>query len=400
MKKIGVIGGGQLAWMMATGAEALGLELYIQTPNAEDPACTIASQVFLGAVDDAAITAEMANSCDVITFENEFIDLDALRSLEKSGVVFYPQLDCLAPLLDKYDQREYCNTIGLPSLPFATLEDESDRDCLRHKIASVGLPLVLKTRRHGYDGQGTFVLDTLEAVEATWRTLGYQPVLLEAFIDFEKELAVMVARSHTGKVSVYPVVETVQIEQVCRRVIAPARVADDVVKTVREIATTLMNSLNVIGIFGIELFLTQEGTVLINEIAPRTHNSGHYTLDACVTSQFEQQLRAVSGHSLGSTALDASIASKAMTPDTIPSKAMTGAVMVNLLGTENSDSDYAEKREALAHIPNAYLYWYGKKPSKIGRKMGHVTVLTDDPDSSGTVEHIIERIERVWYQNL
>ncbi|MEL6779924.1 MAG: ATP-grasp domain-containing protein, partial [Cyanobacteria bacterium J06597_16] len=217
VRRIGVIGGGQLAWMMAAGAKNLGIELCVQTPNADDPACAIAAKTFLGAVADAAVTANMAKDCNVITFENEFIDLPALRALEARGILFYPQLDCLAPLLDKYDQRQYCEQINLPSPVFATLHSEEELPTLKEKVATVGLPLALKTRRHGYDGQGTFILQTFEEIQATWKTLGYQPILLEAFVDFEKELAVMVARSNTGEVAVYPVVETQQIDQVCRR---------------------------------------------------------------------------------------------------------------------------------------------------------------------------------------
>ena len=379
-KTVGVIGGGQLAWMMAAGAKALGVSLSVQTPNEEDPAYAIATKTFLGAVDNASVTAEMADSCDVVTFENEFVDLSELRNLEKAGVIFYPQLDCLAPLLDKYQQRQYCNSIGLPSLPFATLEGKADLSLLDDAIENVGLPLVMKTRRHGYDGQGTFVLRTEKSVKERWQALGYQPVLLEAFIDFDKELAVMVARSRAGEISLYPVVETVQVEQVCRRVIAPAAVSEEVADKVKAIATTLMDELKVIGIFGIELFLTKAGSVLINEIAPRTHNSGHYTIEACETSQFEQQLRAVSDRPLGSTALKAS-----------------SAIMVNLLGTENSDSDYAQKREAIAQIPRAALHWYGKKQSRIGRKMGHVTVLFDEKNGSDAMGKAIAQIERIWY---
>ena len=214
------------------------------------------------------------------------------------------------------------------------------------------------------------------------KKLGYQPVLLEAFVEFEKELAVMVARSFSGEVAVYPVVETQQVDQVCRRVIAPAQVPPSVVDQVEAIATQLVNRLGVVGILGIELFVTKSQQVLINEIAPRTHNSGHYTLDACNTSQFEQQLRAVSGLSLGST--DWKVAG-------------TGAVMVNLLGTETRVSDYAEKRAALAQIPNAFVYWYGKRQARLGRKMGHVTVLTDAIQESTAVEAIIQTVEQRWY---
>ncbi|MGB5914508.1 MAG: ATP-grasp domain-containing protein, partial [Phormidesmis sp.] len=183
---------------------------------------------------------------------------------------------------------------------------------------------------------------------------------------------------------VYPVVETEQIEQVCRRVIAPARVSQSVVETVSAIATQLVNSLGVIGIFGIELFLTTAGQVLINEIAPRTHNSGHYTLDACTTSQFEQQLRAVSGQPLGPVAL------------TSPR-----AVMVNLLGTEDTPagqvSEYREQRQAIASLPNAHLYWYGKTRSRIGRKLAHVTLLTDTASDNATIAEIIQTVEALWY---
>ena len=383
-RRVGVIGGGQLAWMMAAGAKALDIELCVQTPQADDPACAIADKVFLGEVADAAVTAEMAQHCDVITFENEFIDLPALRQLEQKGIVFYPQLDCLAPLLDKYEQRQYCNSIGLPSPPFATLHSEADLSSLSEKVGSVGLSLALKTRRHGYDGQGTFILDTLDEVRETWQRLGHQPVLLEAFVDFEKELAVMVARSQSGEVAVYPVVETQQIDQVCRRVIVPAPMESGLARTVVDevgaIATHLVNSLGVVGIFGIELFLTRSNKVLINEIAPRTHNSGHYTLDACETSQFEQQLRAVCGLPLGSTALT-----------------RQRAVMVNLLGTKTATSDYTKQRAALSQIPDATVYWYGKRQSRIGRKLGHVTILTDTPNDSAVIAEAIANVESLWY---
>ena len=383
-KQIGIIGGGQLAWMMAAGAKSLGLTLAVQTPKSDDPACAIASKPFLGPIADANITRQMAQECDVITFENEFIDLPALQALEKNGVTFYPQLECLAPLLDKYEQRQYCAQLGLPSPIFATLADESDLPTLEEKVNSVGLPLALKTRRHGYDGQGTFILKTLEAIKTKWEELGYQPVLLEAFVPFEKELAVMVARNRQGNTAVYPVVETRQIDQICRHVVAPARVEQRVVDEVSAIACKLADGLKVVGIFGIEFFLTQAGDVLINEIAPRTHNSGHYTLDACATSQFEQQLRAVSGRELGSVQMTSQ-----------------SAVMVNLLGTQNAKTDYAEQREALAQIPNAYVYWYGKPQSRIGRKLGHVTILTDTSTGtsmgSDSVEDAIAAVERLWY---
>ncbi|MGB3786368.1 MAG: 5-(carboxyamino)imidazole ribonucleotide synthase [Phormidesmis sp.] len=384
VNRVGVIGGGQLAWMMSAGAIALGIDLYIQTPSDEDPAVAIAKTILAGEVDDAAVTAQLARQCDVITFENEFIDLPALRLLEgqtaDGEILFAPSLDALSPLLDKYDQRLYCDRINLPSPPFTTLERKADLPSLAEKVASIDLPLALKTRRHGYDGQGTFILKTLREVEAAWEKLDYQPVLLEAFVEFEKELAVMVARSASGEIAVYPVVETEQIDQVCRRVIAPARVEDSIKHEVSAIATTLINSLEFVGILGIELFLTAQGKVTLNEIAPRTHNSGHYTLDACSTSQFEQQLRAVSNRPLGSTELK-----------------RPSAVMINLLGTQSTASDYQTKRDALSQIPDAQVYWYGKRQSRPGRKMGHVTVLTDSPNDDDVIAEVIQTVENLWY---
>lgn len=379
-KNIGIIGGGQLAWMMAPGAKKLGLSLRIQTPSQSDPAVSVADQVVLGAIADATATATLANQCDVISFENEFIDLPALQALEQQDVQFYPQLRCLEPLLDKYDQRLYCQRLGLLSPEFVTLHSKADLSNLEASVDHVGLPLALKTRRHGYDGQGTFILQDLDAVRATWARLEYQPILLEEFVPFERELAVMVARSQTGEIALYPVVESEQIDQVCRRVIAPAAVSDRVRQQVTHIATTLMNQLEVVGIFGIELFLTTDDRVLINEIAPRTHNSGHYTLDACATSQFEQQLRAVSGLPLG-----------------LPELTCSQAVMINLLGFETSSSDYADQRAALSALDNAHLYWYGKTESRPGRKLGHVTLICDRVHTRNELDHLIQQVEAIWY---
>ena len=380
---IGIIGGGQLAWMMAKPAQELGLTLTIQTPHPSDPAVAVADHVFLGTVDDPQVTAAMAQGCDSISFENEFIDLSGLKKLEAEGVRFYPQIGCLAPLLDKYSQRLYCQQIGLPTPKFVTIESQEDLPKLEKQAAAVGWPLVLKTRRHGYDGQGTFILKNIAELRQTWQQLAYQPVLLEAFVPFERELAVMVARCQAGNIGIYPVVESQQVNQVCQRVIAPAAVDSAVAETVSAMATRFVEHLGATGIFGIELFLTAAGEVLVNEIAPRTHNSGHYTLDACQTSQFAQQLRAVSGLPLGSTAMTCGC-----------------ALMVNLLGFESSNSDYSQQRTRLAQLPQAHLYWYGKRQSRPGRKLGHITLTFDEPQSSETLQHWIHTVESLWYPQI
>lgn len=382
MKRVGVIGGGQLAWMMADAAQKLGIELVVQTPSGGDPAVSIAQEIVFAAVDDANATEILAKKCDVITFENEFVNLDALSVLEKQGVCFRPRLNALTPLLDKYHQRCYLRDLGLAVPQFFAVEETEN---LKSQIEYLGFPVVLKSRRHGYDGQGTFIIKdsaTLEdklSHETITKTANQSLFLLEEFVPFVKELAVIAARSLDGEIVIYPVVETQQEQQVCRRVIAPAEISPDGVAQIQAITHTLLNNLQVVGVFGIELFLSADGKVLVNEIAPRTHNSGHFSLDACETSQFEQQLRAVCGLSLGN-----------------PSLQSPSAVMVNLLGYENSDSDYQNQRQQIAEIPQAHIHWYGKTQSRPGRKLGHVTVLLDNQNREQAIA-LAQTIESIWY---
>ncbi|MDZ8079665.1 MAG: 5-(carboxyamino)imidazole ribonucleotide synthase [Nostoc sp. DcaGUA01] len=382
MKRVGVIGGGQLAWMMADAARKLGVELVVQTPSEDDPAVSIAQEIVFAPVDDASATEILAKKCDVITFENEFVNLDALSVLAEQGVCFRPKLEALTPLLDKYHQRCYLRDLGLPVPRFFAVEQTEN---LKSKIEHLSFPVVLKSRRHGYDGQGTFIIQDLAALEeklsyeTRTKTLNQSLFLLEEFVPFERELAVIAARSVDGEIVTYPVVETQQEQQVCRQVIAPAEITPNQVAQIEAIAHTLLSSLQVVGVFGIELFLTTDGKVLVNEIAPRTHNSGHFSLDACETSQFEQQLRAVCGLPLGN-----------------PSLQCAGAVMVNLLGYENSHSDYQSQRQQIAEIPQAHVHWYGKTQSRPGRKLGHVTVLLDNQNQQQAIA-VAQTIESIWY---
>ncbi|MDJ0660591.1 MAG: 5-(carboxyamino)imidazole ribonucleotide synthase [Crocosphaera sp.] len=371
-KRVGVIGGGQLAWMMATATEKLGIDLFIQTPHQDDPAVAIAHEVILAPIDDAEATEKLAEKCDVITFENEFIDLQALQKLEAKGVNFSPKLSALSPLLDKYEQRSYLKRIDIPIPKFTTLEELSSE--------KFDFPLVIKARRHGYDGQGTFIINSKAELNPLLKQSDQGSLMVEEYIPFERELAMMVARNTQGKIVTYPVVETYQKEQVCHWVIAPANVTEIVQLEAIKIAEHLVTQLEVVGIFGIEFFLTSDGNLLVNEIAPRTHNSGHYTLDACNISQFEMQLRAVTDQPLASTELNC-----------------LGAVMVNLLGYENSHDDYQEKRQKIANLPHTYVHWYEKNESRPGRKLGHVTRLIQDNNIDP--QTIAQEIESIWYDN-
>ncbi|XZN93448.1 MAG: 5-(carboxyamino)imidazole ribonucleotide synthase [Microcoleus sp.] len=377
IKRVGVVGGGQLAWMMGSAASKLGIELVVQTPQATDPANSIASDTVLAAIDDVNATAELATRSDVITFENEFVNLDGLRTLERQGVLFQPSLSSLDPLLDKYVQRCYLQDLGLPTPSFWQWDCSQD--------LPLDFPLVIKVRRHGYDGQGTFVVKDSASLESICINLKGVALLVEEFVPFDRELAVIAARSANGEIAIYPIVETQQENQVCRLAIAPARISLEIEAQAEAIARTLLNSLQAVGVFGIELFLTADNQLLVNEIAPRTHNSGHFTIDACKTSQFEQHLRAVCQLPLGNCDLISA-----------------GAVMVNLLGYESAESDYLEKRKQLAQIEGGFVHWYGKKVSRPGRKLGHVTVLLDEEAldrGRSPAEAIAQTIESIWNAN-
>jgi 5-(carboxyamino)imidazole ribonucleotide synthase len=378
VKRIGLIGGGQLAWMMAPAAQKLQLDLIVQTPAATDPAAAIATQTILAPIHDATATAQLARQCDVITFENEFVDLDALAVLVMQGVIFRPGLTVLRSLLDKFDQRQFFQQHGLPTPLFQSPAP----------AVPPSFPAVLKTRRMGYDGQGTFIPQTLAAYQAIVERIGAENLLWEEFVPFDRELAVVAARDSRGHVVIYPIVETQQVNQVCHWVLAPAAIPDTVAQAIQTIAQTIMAQLDVVGVLGIELFITADDgqsptgghRILVNEIAPRTHNSGHYSLDACITSQFEQQLRAVADLPLGD-----------------PSLNCPGAIMVNLLGFEAATTDYAAHRAQLAAIPHAQVHWYGKAESRPGRKLGHVTVRLWGDDWRSQAQGAIALVESIWY---
>ena len=372
MQRVGVIGGGQLAWMMGIEAQKLGVSLWIQTPNEDDAAVGVAEETIIAELSDLDATGRLADACDVLTFENEFIDQLGLSRLQDK-TVFRPSLASIAPLLDKFEQRCFLQELGIPIPAFKSVIAG------KNHFQPDEFPLVVKVRRHGYDGQGTFIVKNESSLEAVWEQLEGIPVLVENFIPFDRELAVMAARGVNGETIVYPVVETYQRDQVCQRVIAPARITEELEAEIGSIAQTLLNALNWVGIFGIEFFLTEDHQVLVNEVAPRTHNSGHYTLDACDVSQFAMHLKAITGESL--------------TPPKMKAKA---AAMVNLLGYESGTTSYPEKQKQLKSLPNSHLYWYGKTEVRLGRKLGHVTVLGDN---IAAISAVADQVSEIWYEN-
>ncbi|MGD1901518.1 MAG: 5-(carboxyamino)imidazole ribonucleotide synthase [Geitlerinemataceae cyanobacterium] len=378
---IGAVGGGQLAWMMAIAAKKLGILLLVQAPRQSDPAVSEAADWFAADIDDASTTAKLADRCGAIAFENEFVDLDALQPLADRGVTFVPPIHSLRPLLDKYKQRCFMREIGLPTPQFCELSDPANFD-----IAALGgsYPVVVKARRHGYDGQGTAIARSAADVAEIWERWGRPSVEVEEFVPFESELAVIVSRDRSGSVAVFPIVETQQVDRVCRRAIAPAVISQSAIQQCTAIAHTLVEQLDAVGVFAIELFLTKDDRVLVNEIAPRTHNSGHLTIEACNCSQFEQVVRIAAGLPLGDVSLQHDC-----------------ALMVNLLGLDGS-SDEDRRRAEIAAMPDATVHWYGKA-SRPGRKLGHVTVTLDSIGEETTAARrdralsVARQIEAIWY---
>lgn len=384
-ESVGIIGGGQLAMMMSESAPELNLEIFIQTPHHSDSVLVSQQQhgngneTVFAPIDDASATAILAQHSSIITFENEFVNVPELAKLSKKGVCFRPPLSSLALVLDKYDQRSQLKDMGLPVPHFATITQTTAPE-----KEGFTFPFVIKARRHGYDGQGTHIIKTRPDLQTFWAQnaeASDDTFMLESFVPFEKELAVIAARSLSGEIAIYPLVETYQPEQVCRWAIAPAQIPPQLRPKVSDMVTSLLTQLDYVGILALELFLTQQGEVLVNELAPRTHNSGHLTIEACETSQFEQHLRAVADFPLGR-----------------PDLTTSSAVMINLLGFESGPAQYQTQLDAIAKRPNTFVHWYHKRDARPGRKLGHVTVLLETDDRQNAIG-AAEAIEKLWYPN-
>ncbi|MGH2487987.1 MAG: 5-(carboxyamino)imidazole ribonucleotide synthase, partial [Ktedonobacterales bacterium] len=318
----------------------------------------IAAREVVGAWDDRAKLAELARGALVVTLENEFVDAPSLDWLSARGVAVYPTGRTLATVQDKLEQKRFMRAAGVPVPRFAEVAEQGD---IERAGREWGWPLLLKARRNGYDGYGNVTLRGPEEIAAGCERLGWpsRTLLVEAWVPFTRELAVMVARGRTGECAVYPAVETVQREHICHIVRAPAPIPADIAGRAAAIAQAAVEAIDGVGVFGVELFETAGGDILYNEIAPRPHNSGHYTIEGCVTSQFENHLRAVLGLPLGSVAMTA-----------------PAAVMVNVLGSHAGPARAEGLAEAL-RVPGAHIHIYGKLASRPGRKMGHVTALGD-----------------------
>jgi 5-(carboxyamino)imidazole ribonucleotide synthase len=401
---IGIVGGGQLALMLAQAARDLGVALHVQTPGADDPATREAASVVLAAVDDVAATRELASRCHVISFENEWIPLEALRTLQAPGLQFLPGLDALSPLLSKAGQRRLLGDLHLPAPRWFPLADvlqtagptpadggqapmpvslaPYQRSLATPRLPEgFDFPMMAKASRGGYDGRGTVPLADLTALQGLLETVDPEDWILEELVGFEQELALVACRDQYGSVSCYPLVQTHQHCRVCDWVLFPAPVDHRVEVFARNVAASLLTALDYVGVLSIEFFYGPSG-LQVNELAPRTHNSGHLTIEACRTSQFSQQVRIVAGLPMGPT--------DAVVP---------GALMVNLLAPEAGDADQLERRRALEALPGAHLHWYGKNGGGSGRKLGHLTLLLEgrtDAERERDKQRRLAEVRAIW----
>jgi len=360
-KRLGVIGGGQLGMMITEAAQNLNdeiSEITVLDPTENCPAAQAGAKQIIGDFKDKDAIVKLAEQSDIITYEIESGNTDVLSKLK---AVIEPSPSTLSIIQDKLSQKKFLSKNGLPVSQFYEIVSLDD---LHEKINELSLPVLLKARRDAYDGRGNFKITSPDEVEKAYRHFEGKSLMVEKFVNFKMEVSVIAIRNTKGEIATYPMVENIHEDNILKITIAPARVSDDVIRNAGEIAKKTMQVLNGAGVFGIEMFIVQNNKILINEIAPRVHNSGHHTLQSCKTSQFEQHLRAILGLDLGSTDL------------------VHKTVMCNILGPDGFEGKY---KPVQLEKDGVYLKMYGKNVSKPQRKLGHFNVV-DINDSKNTSE--------------
>ncbi|MBM7050249.1 MULTISPECIES: 5-(carboxyamino)imidazole ribonucleotide synthase [Rhizobium] len=347
-KTIGIIGGGQLGRMLAMAAARLNFATIILEPQKDCPAAQVASDQIVAAYDDPAALAELAKRCDVVTYEFENVPVAAAEKLAKA-VSVYPPPKALEMAQDRLTEKQFINGCGIPTARFHAIDSQSD---LEAALADFGGQGVLKTRRLGYDGKGQRVYRSVaDSAEGGYVALGSVPLILESFVSFEREISIIAARGIDGAVACYDPAENVHRDGILHTSTLPSGISDATAAAAREAAEKILTALGYVGVIGIEFFALADGSLIANEMAPRVHNSGHWTEAACVISQFEQHIRAVTGLPLGNPVRH------------------SDCVMTNLIGDDIlSVPDWLRRDDVLVHL-------YGKTESRPGRKMGHVTQL-------------------------
>jgi 5-(carboxyamino)imidazole ribonucleotide synthase len=342
---IGILGGGQLGRMLALAAARLGFDVVVLEREADSPAGRAAAKLIVGGYADEAALAELAELTGLVTYEFENVPAASVAWLAARGVAVAPGPQALAVAQDRFEEKTFLNAHGAPTVAFAPASSPAEAVAA---VSQVGAPALMKTRREGYDGKGQRWVEHAADAAAAFEALGGAPVIVEAAADFVRELSVIAARGRDGATAIYPLAENHHENGVLRRSIAPARAGQAVVEQAERIAARVLAGLDYVGVIGIELFEMADGRLLVNEIAPRVHNTGHWTQDGCEVDQFEQHIRAVAGWPLG------------------PTHAIAQVEMLNLLG------DDADAWAKYAAEPETRIHLYGKRGARPGRKMGHL----------------------------
>ncbi|WP_206452831.1 5-(carboxyamino)imidazole ribonucleotide synthase [Aurantimonas marina] len=344
---IGVVGGGQLARMLAMAAARLGYRTVILDPDPACPAVQLANETLVAAYDDVAALSRLAGSCDVVTYEFENVPVQPLRAAVQ-GVPLHPSADALEIAQDRVVEKAFLNGIGVATAEWQAIDSAAEMD---HALIQLGGEAILKTRRFGYDGKGQATIRKDAPLDNIFESLGGVPSILERRVPFAYECSVIGARGTDGTVAIYDPAENVHGLGILQRSAVPGRITEDVAREAKGIASRILERLQYIGVIGVEFFVGTDGSLLVNEIAPRVHNSGHWTEAACVISQFEQHIRAVAGLPLGSPARH------------------SDCVMENLIGND------VKRAASLLTEPAVLVHLYGKAEARAGRKMGHFTRL-------------------------
>ncbi|MFR4285515.1 MAG: 5-(carboxyamino)imidazole ribonucleotide synthase [Enterococcus italicus] len=361
---IGIVGGGQLGRMMAISAKYMGFRVGILDPTNDCPAAQVADWHIVSAYDDTLALMELAKRSDVITYEFENVSVEALNNLLPEANI--PQgTDLLAITQDRLLEKSFLEANNIVIAPYATIISPTD---IQDAIDSLGYPCVLKTTRGGYDGKGQHVLKSRADLAEAMTLLREGTCELEAWIPFEKELSVIVAGNGTEYVT-FPVAENIHRNNILYQTISPARIADEVAEEAKRVAIDIAEALQLRGVLTVEMFLTESGSIYVNELAPRPHNSGHHTIESCTMSQFDAHIRGICGWPLPQV------------------ESLSPAVMINILGIE-----LQRTYRMIGQEPNWHFHYYGKEKAKVNRKMGHITILTKDIEK--TLEEIAQT--RIW----
>jgi 5-(carboxyamino)imidazole ribonucleotide synthase len=366
--RLGIVGGGQLGKMMAFEAKRMFMKVTILDPSKDCPASSLADKLIIGNFSDEQKIYDLSREVDIITYEIELANATALNNLEESGFLVHPSPKTLSIIQNKYRQKKFLreNRITVPDFELVSSEEQLMRYCSKS-----GFPILLKACEDSYDGRGNYLIRSENEISKALTHFSGRQCMVEKFVNFKKEISIMIARNLSGTISYFPIAENIHEDHILKTSIIPARISKETERKAIDLAIMTMKSLKGSGIFGIEMFVDEEDNVLINEIAPRPHNSGHYSIEACSISQFEQHIRAILDYPLLQPIL------------------LSNAVMINILGPNNYTGPYEITGiDELFAIPGVKIHIYGKLETKPNRKLGHITIVSNNVDPILTKDNV------------